>query len=357
MLKLCKVISLSLLLFAFQSNATPIIYGFSSGILPSETQEFVYRGFLLGLTNFKNINPELDLKLIYSNTGGLTAPVEVARDVLKEKPQIITGFPSSFESQLVAPIFKESGILTIFASSSNLSLDKMASNIYSSSESILSANSNIAKQIESKHKNELGALIYNPFDYFSVNQQSTWKIILNRSPGLKIKLLPTAADGKIPGALLKEIKSFKFVITTLFPSKSYEFFRFFDENNIDIPIYTNSSWYKMEFTLLKRFLSNKKSAVYQVKFKEFDKTIESKIIKNYREKYKSIPAPEVFVGYDLGIIIGTIYRKSRDLKTDPSKIMHSGMCFEGSPFGKVCFNGGGGFANRDVSLVNINEKK
>lgn len=344
-------------LFCVRSNAVPIIYGFSSGILPSETQEFVYRGFLLGLNKFPTLNPEKDLKLVYSNSGNLTSPLEVAKDVLKESPEIITGFPSSFESQLVAPIFKESGVLTFFASSSNLSLEKMASNIYSSSESILVANTKIARVIESKHKNELGVVIYNPYDYFSINQQMTWKLILNGKIGLNLKFLATGADGKLPVAVKEECKKYKYVVTTLFPSKSYEFFRFFDENLIDIPVYTNSSWYKMELSLLKRFFSKKKSSVFQVQFKDFDNELAAQIDKTYRQKYKSAPSPEVFVGFDLGLMVGAIFEKSRMLKMSPRQVMNSKPCFAGSPFGKVCFDGSGGFALREIVLVNINERK
>jgi hypothetical protein len=347
----------AILIISSRLLAAPIIYGFSSGILPSETQEFVYRGFLLGLNNFKKIDPERDLKLVYSNSGSLTSPVEVAKEVLKETPKIITGFPSSFESQLAAPVLKESGILTFFASSSNLSLENMGHNIYSSSESILVANSNIAKEIEARHKNDPGVVIYNPFDYFSVNQQTTWKMILGEKSGLNLKFLATAADGKLPVLSKEECKAYKYVITTLFPSKSYEFFRFFDENNIDVPVYTNSSWYKMEFTLLKRFFSKKKTPVYQVQFKDFNKEIAAQIGKTYRQKYKSAPSPEVFVGYDLGIIVGSVLEKSKDLKITPNEVMKTIPCFEGSPFGKVCFGGKGGFAPREVLLVNINERK
>lgn len=346
---------LILIVFPFVSKSAPVIYGFSSGILPSETQEFVYRGFLLGLMNFKSISPERDLKLVYSNSGSLTSPVEVAKDVLKEEPIIITGFPSSFESQQAAPILKESGVLTFFASSSNLSLKDMSSNIYSSSENILLANTKISIEIQHKYKNEPGVVIYNPFDYFSVNQKTTWQMISKSNPSLNINFLSTSADGKIPMSFKNDFKRNKYVITTLFPSKSYEIFRFFDENGIDLPVYTNSSWYKMEFTLLKRFFSKRKASVMLVQFKDYNQAIATKVGQLYTQKYDSLPSPEVYVGYDLGVIVGSVLEKSRKLKISPNELMKTKPCFEGSPFGKVCFGSSGGFAPREISLVNINE--
>lgn len=344
------------LVICFETEASSIIYGFSSGILPSETQESVFRGFLLALKNFEDVQSDRDLKLVYSNTGHLTSPIDVAKDVLKENPLIITGFPSSFESQLAAPILKDSGILTIFASSSNLSLENMSQNIYSSSESILIANTKIADEIKKKYKkNETGVVIYNPFDYFSVNQKITWNKIIKDNSELSLKFLATAPDGKLSSTQLDECKYFKYVITTLFPSKSYEFFRLFDEKVIDIPVYTNSSWYKMEYTSLKRFFLRKKTSVYLVQFKNLDSKVIGKISDAYKGTYKSNPSPEVFIGYDLGLIVGSILQRSKDLKVSPNEIMKKKPCFQGSPFGYVCFGDKGGFAPREISLVDINE--
>ena len=226
MVALLKILIL-LPFICFKAGSASIIYGFSSGILPNESQESVYRGFLLSLKKFKGIKADRDLKLVYSNSGSLTSPIEVAKEVLRENPQIITGFPSSFESQLAAPLLKNSGILTIFASSSNLGLAKMSKNIYSSSEDILITNTKIAGEVKTKYKRQTGVVIYNPFDFFSVNQKIAWERILGLNPELHLKFLATTSDGKLSPSALIECKAFKYVITTMFPSKAYDFFRLF----------------------------------------------------------------------------------------------------------------------------------
>ena len=333
------------------------MYGFSSGILPNETQEFVFRGFLLGLSTYSKVDVSKDLSLQYSNSGSLTSPYMVAREVLKLKPLIITGFPSSFESQLAAPILKGSNILTFFASSSNLSLKDMGSNIYSSSEDILEVNRYVAEMIIKHHDKKLGGVIYNPFDYFSVNQLETWKILEKDFPGLSIDFISTGPDGKISDLSLEKYKKYNFIVTTLFPSKSYELFRFLDENHIDVPIYTNSAWYKMEFHLLTRFFSRKKSSVYSVRFRDYDYQIEKNLKNNYKSKYGVEPLPEVFVGYDLGIIVGGVLQKSRENKISVEKVLKNGFCVAGSPFGSVCLGRHGGFVPRNIILEDINASR
>ena len=357
MISFLKLITFLLVLSAIRVESAPIIYGFSSGILPNDTQEFVFRGFLMSLKNFKDINVDKDLKLIYSNSASLTSPIDVAREVLKENPKIITGFPSSFESQLAAPILKESGILTVFASSSNLSLANMASNLYSSSESILISNLKISGIIQSKYKNNMGIVIYNPFDYFSINQKMSWENILKGNKVLNLKFVATSLDGKISSSQLAECLPAKFVITTLFPLKSYDLFRIFDEKSIDLPVYSNSSWYKMEYSSLKRFIVKKKAPVYLVQFKGVDSKLVKKISNDYMKIYNSNPSPEVLIGYDLGLIVGSILKRSKDLHKSPIEIMKNKPCFQGSPFGSVCFGGSGGFAPREITLVDINESK
>jgi hypothetical protein len=357
MISFLKIITILFGISSFRVKSAPIIYGFSSGILPNDTQEFVFRGFLMSLKSFKDINVDKDLRLIYSNSASLTSPIDVAREVLKENPQVITGFPSSFESQLAAPILKESGILTIFASSSNLSLANMASNLYSSSESILISNLKISEMIQSKYKNKMGIVIYNPFDYFSINQKMSWEKILKENKALNLKFIATTLDGKISSNQLAECMPAKFVITSLFPLKSYDLFRIFDEKSIDLPVYSNSSWYKMEISSLKRFILKKKAPVYLVQFKGLNPSRVKKISNDYIKKYNSNPSPEVLIGYDLGVIVGSILKRSKDLNKSPIEIMKNKPCFEGSPFGRVCFGGNGGFAPRQITLVDINESK
>jgi hypothetical protein len=357
MLSIFKSLFFVFVISTLRAESAPIIYGFSSGILPNDTQEFVFRGFLMSLKNFKDIDVDKDLKLIYSNSGSLTSPIDVAKEVLKENPRIITGFPSSFESQLAAPVLMNSGILTVFASSSNLSLADMANNLYSSSEDIFAANLKVAEEIKTKFKSNEGVLIYSPFDYFSINQKISWERILKDKQELNLKLIPITADGKLTDSQLVECKLAKYIVTTLFPSKSYDFFRLFDENSIDLPIYTNSSWYKMDYALLKRFFLKKKTSVYLVQFKGLDPFRVREINRSYEQMYKSHPSPEVLIGYDLGQIVGSIFQRSKMLNVAPIEIMKLKPCFEGSPFGKVCFGRNGGFAPREISLVDINETK
>ena len=89
----------------------------------------------------------------------------------------------------------------------------MAPNIYSSSESILIANSKIAEEIKKKYKKkEAGIIIYNPFDYFSINQKITWNSIISKNPELSLTFLATTPDGKLSSTQLEECKSYKYVI-------------------------------------------------------------------------------------------------------------------------------------------------
>lgn len=349
---------LIILLFSLVCNASSenkIVYGFSSGILPNDTQEFVYRGFLMALKKYRKINVDTDLKMVYSNSGSLLSTIEVAKDVIKQKPQIVTGFPSSFESKLAAPILKNANILTVFASSSNLELSKMGPTVFSSAENILYANKEISKVILNQKKILKGIVIYNPNDFFSINQLLTWKSIAKENKNINLDFFATSPDGKVPQSYLTKIKSYNYIVTTLFPNKSYDLFRFLDENKIDLPVYTNSSWYKMDFSLLKRFFLNKKSPVFTVEFKNKNQDLIKKIESEYFKVFKSSISPEVFVGYDLGIIVGGIIQSSSDNNTVPLTFMKSSPCFDGSPFGRVCFDGVGGFSKREVTLININE--
>jgi hypothetical protein len=204
---------------------------------------------------------------------------------------------------------------------------------------------------------KIGGVIYNPFDYFSVNQLETWRILKNSYPELNINFIATGADGKLPQSILEQCRNYRYIVTTLFPTKSYDFFRFFDEHKIDVPVFANSAWYKMEYELLTRFLSKKKTPVYTVKFKNYDSNIKQRIIHEYKQDYKAVPLPEVYVGYDLGIIVGGVLQESRKQKISVNDIIKNGLCLSGSPFGEICLNRRGGFVSREVILENINAVK
>ena len=42
--------------------------------------------------------------------------------------------------------------------------------------------------------------------------------------------------------------------------------------------------------------------------------IKQRIIHEYKQDYKAVPLPEVYVGYDLGIIVGGVLQESRKQK-------------------------------------------
>ena len=111
----------------------------------------------------------------------------------------------------------------------------------------------------------------------------------------------------------------------------------------------------MDYGSLKRFFLKKKTSVFLVRFKKLNSLIVDKIATDYRMIYKSNPSPEVYIGYDLGLIVGSIFQKSKDLSITPNEVMKQKPCFDGSPFGNVCFGSNGGFAPREISLVDINE--
>lgn len=345
------------LILSPRTFASGIVYGFSSVMLPNETQEFVYRGFILALKTYKGIDTDKDLRLIHSGSNSLTSPVETAREVLKAEPRIITGFPSSLESQLAAPVLKESGILTVFASSSNTNLGDMAANIYSTSEDVFKTNELIASEILKTHPGAKGAVIYNPFDYFSVNQKKIWEVIRSKINNIDFILIPTNADGNLTQAQLEECKGLRYIISTLFPNKSYNVFRNLFESKIDPTVYTNSSWYKIDYNILMRFILKKKAPVFVVQLKNFDLKILSEVSKKYKAIYKGNPPFEVLIGYDLGIVVGKVFEEAKKKNADPLLIIKRIDCFLGSPLGKICFKKTGGFAPREIKLVNINERK
>ncbi len=344
---------LFLISYSADTFSASIIYGFSSVTLPNEIQEFVYRGFLLSLNSYKGVDPKKDLKLIHSGGNSLTSPIETAREVLKENPQIITGFPSSLESQLAAPTLRDSKILTVFASSSNTNLGNMGENIYSTSEDVSKTSELIASKVLRAHPKAMGAIIYNPFDYFSVNQKKIWEEIKRKNSGLNFHMISTNPDGNLSDAQINACRKLTFVIVTMFPNKAYNIFKELYEHDVDPTIYTNSSWYKIDYNILMRFILTKKKPVYVVKLDNFDKKIAQKVIKKYQSIYNANPPFEVFIGYDLGIVIGKVLSESKKQHLTPLQVIKSMPCFTGSPLGKICFKSSGGFVPRDMTLVKI----
>lgn len=355
--RLASLIFLSLIIFFSPSVAfsrIKVLYGSSAVALPTQVQEFVYSGFVLAL---KNGMSETEIKnlIIQDQRPGLS-PME-AYDVIQQNlnnhPNAVFGFPSTHESQLVYPVVKDKGILTVFASSTNNNLRDAGPTVFSTSDDPKVTISAFLDIINKQYTQKKGMVLYFSDDYFSLNQKQAWEEVLAHNKHNVSLHFHSLKKGKDYLGLSEILVDYDYVVITSFPTVAFDLLNYMKKNKIDKTLFTNSSWYKVNHEVLSRILADKQHEVYMVDMWDRQAESSKNFFRKYVNAYHSDPGIESAIGYDLGLILLQLLERSdKDTSTDLLKVFHLNLCFSaGSPLGDVCFDKKGGYGKRKLNLI------
>lgn len=188
-----------LIFFCFSAYGKSILYGSSSAVLNKEIQELLYRGFLLAIKNKlgeERINSYI--KIRHGSGESLQEPLYLINEELTvDTPLMVVGFPSTHESQLIAPILQSKKILTIFASSTNSNIKNFGKYIYSTSEDTSDVIQQFISLIKEKFPKKKGTVLYNPEDFFSFDQKKIWEGLASKDKSITIEFTQLDAKNNI----------------------------------------------------------------------------------------------------------------------------------------------------------------
>jgi ABC-type branched-subunit amino acid transport system substrate-binding protein len=362
-----KYIVLVMLFMSISSNvwaSQPTIgYGSSDAVLPAKNQELYYLGFEAGLSRKLGDDQWSKYVTTYQiSDGSPLGAIKSVKELIGRGVKIIAGFPTSHEAVLVGELASKKGILTISPSAGHSKLAEMGGTVYTTGESIrITVDTVVALANSIINKSDYGLIVYNPRAVFSVDQEEELRRQVDSGGYRDFKVDKTylLPDLKLENRVLDDLRKekYKYLIITMYPDESVELMKQLDDNGIEVPIVTNSSWSAGDIEFVRRIIAHRKSPIYGYTLWLENSPAARDISRYIASKYGRKPTMQIVDGYDLGIIVGTlIQRMNADHShADPTKLFTDDLCFSGTSAGKMCFPSGGGHAKRRVYKVKISK--
>lgn len=356
---------LNLLIFSNTAYSVKVGYGSSDAVYSAKNQEYFYMGFSFAMERFLEERYKSELSNILvseqlSDKKQLSA-IRAAKKLISSDVVALTGFPTSHEALLVAPLAKENDILFISAAAAHSKISEYGPNVYTLGESVLKSKIELINFIKNKLNNpNQGVLITDKQAVFSVNQ-SNLLIETNQksSKPLSFSNLLLNSEKVLSKNNIESIKNGKydFIILTTYADDSVKFLEQLISYNINIPIIANSSWTIGNIEMVRRLLVKYKGEIFcvssVVKGIDTAQTFE----KSYLESYGKQPETEMYYGYDLGVIVSKVMNslKGNVTRKDFINTFSEIRCFEGLTTGNVCFPEGGGHVLRQIHWLKFNK--
>ena len=363
-----KSIAIASLLFLLPAGEVqafnPIVgYGSSDVVLPAKNQELYYLGFEAGMTRQLGTTSLSEyVTTAQISDGSYLGAVESVKKLIDRDVKIIAGFPTSHEAVLVGRITRNLNVLTIFPSAGHSELAEMGNRVYTTSEPMsvtVDTMMDIANKVKLKAAKSL--ITFNPRAVFSMNQDKELERQIARGGirGESIEKIYLEQNLRLDDVVIKALREgmYNCVIITMYPDESVEIMKQLDENGIGVPIVTNSSWSTGDIEFLRRTIAHMKAPIYGFALLMKESSHYQEVAKYIEKRYGRKPTTEIIDGYDLGVIIGTIYKRMQRRReyTDPLKSFQEDTCFTGTSVGKICFPKEGGHAIRTVYKVRISK--
>lgn len=358
------IVATILLWSSVTGAANPLVgYGSSNAVLPAKNQELYYLGFEAGLIRILGTDPISGYVITSQiSDGSPLGAVESVRKLIRQGVKIIAGYPTSHEAVLVGRITRRVDALTIFPSAGHSELGRLGNKIYTTGEPMrvtVSTMMDIANDL----KGDTGRVlfVYNPEAVFSMNQHE--ELEKQRAGGRYGKLEADSVylrpDLRMDDGVVDALRSgnYKCLMMTVYPDEAVELMKQLDENGIDIPIVTNSSWSTGDIEFLRRIIAHMNSPIYGYVLWLEESSGNRDIARYIQVRYGRKLTTEIVDGYDVGIIVGTVLKRMQlhHDDADALKAFREDPCFDGTSAGKMCFPSEGGHASRNVYKVKISK--
>lgn len=343
------------------SYAAPLFgYGSSDAVIPAKDQELFYSGFEAGFEATYGSRLPKDLVAIeHVYNGTQLGATESAQKLLKRGVQALIGFPTSHEALLVAGIAQKTKTFALFPAASHSALANFGPTVYSTGESMESGVRKALSFLKSRFKQKKGVVIYSPYAVYSTDQKEIFSRLVPTPEfsDVELQYLPLNAELMLSADQLEAFRKNppSYIYLTQYASEATSMMAQLENQNIDLPIITNSSWLTGDIEFVRRFLTPRKSPLYSVGVWLKGSRHSKKFERIVRTKYGIEPTPEIAYGFDLGTVIATIYKDLQKTPNITSDMIRRAFvkhrCYEGASAGKLCFGPNGGHAEREVQFV------
>jgi ABC-type branched-subunit amino acid transport system substrate-binding protein len=143
------------------------------------------------------------------------------------------------------------------------------------------------------------------------------------------------------------------MIFTPYPEASVHFVNQLMQENVDLPVVAGSAWGTVDSDVMRRFIANKVSP-FLMQTSWLPKSKRSRIFSTkFKRVFAKEPTAEAAYGYDLGVIAGTVLKRTKGRVTRQSffEAFAKNRCFDHLSVGKLCFPQKGGHANRTIYFL------
>jgi ABC-type branched-subunit amino acid transport system substrate-binding protein len=347
------------------ANDKIIGYGYSDAVVAAKNQELFYMGFEVGFNLIlgKNASDKY-VQVEKSVDGSQMGADRIAKKLLTNKSLVaFVGFPTSHEALIVARIAKQNEMLSITAGSGHSGLANFGNMVYSTGESMGLSVKIMNEFIRKKFSFNRGLVISNPAAVFSINQERVIKDLNENigSDNLNLEYCSMSEDLKIGDICIENLKSnrYRYIILTSYPDESAKIMDQLDQNKIDLPIITNSSWNTGDIEYIRRYITKRTSAFYSATPWSKNTSAWQSFSKAVYDYYGRLPTNEMGYGYDVGVVIASVIKNIRRPITKQAVIDQfiKMKCFSGTSAGKLCFDTNGGHSDRKIYMLEFKKNR
>ncbi len=324
-------------------------FGSTTSVASRSFQENVYLGFEAGM--HKTLGKEKTDAFVVASQLTDKSPLSATRSaetLLKNGAIGLVGFPTSHDALLAADVARKAGVLSFFAGAAHRDLAKKGPLVYSTGGSMDSLFDSLFIFLKRTFPQKRGLAVVSPFNAFSMNQEATL-LEKTKAPDASLPLLDLRRLTKAQVLSNEDLaqvkaKTYDYLYLTLYPEDLPALLSQLTAAKIDLPMVSVSG---ADPSVLERFLANMKSPFYLGSSYDPRTLAARHLDQQMLKQFKVKANPELGMGYDLGIVVGTILSRVSGPLTKQSFIdaFNKDRCFTGivrSVDGKVCFPQGGG---------------
>lgn len=353
----------SLLFLAFGSlpaSAAILGYGSSNAVLPAKDQELFSLGFEAGYRFETGSAPGPEMLTVrQDSSGSQLGALRAFDDLVKSGAQIITGFPTSHEALLVAPLVASRKLFALFPGASHSDLAKFGPYVFSTGETMQLCVDAALSFAQSKFGRSRGAVIVDPSAVYSLDQRKLVEDLVKGGnlPQLSLEIFLLGPDRLLSSDDLARFRKFqpKFIYFTQYASTSREVMSQLQSENLDVALIANSSWLTGDIEFVRRSLLPRGLPLYAVAI-WLDDVPDSRAFASFvKRMYGVAPSPEVAFGFDAGLIVARTLKKAAATPPVTAESFRRAFlkigCFDGTSSGRLCFRPNGGHATRQIHIV------
>ena len=345
---------------AFTVQAAVVGYGSSNAVIPAKDQELFFLGFEAGFRFETGSRPNAETLVVrHDVTGSQLGAIRSFEELAKLDVPVITGFPTSHEALLVAPLIASKKLFSLFPAASHSNLADFGPYVFSTGETMRDSVESALSFAQKTFDKSRGAVLVDSGAVYSTDQRKIVEELVSdgRLPQLSLDFFQIGADRLLSAKDLARLResAVKFVYFTQYASTSREVMGQLQSEGLDVSLVANSAWLTDDIGFVRRYLLPMKLPLYAVGvwFKDHP---ESRAFDTFIRKFYGVPpTPEIAYGFDAGLIIARTMKRAGANPPITAESFRKAFleigCFEGTSSGRLCFPENGGHAQRKVHVV------